>query len=128
MILNALSNDFITSGFNQLRVAGRFVEIGKRDIWCVEQARAWRLDVSFVCFDETTMFELHRHVLHRSLETNVRVGIYCPLPFQGFTLGDCGSAYTFLRLAVHVGKVITMLTPEIQIAPSLCIKSACNKS
>jgi polyketide synthase 12/myxalamid-type polyketide synthase MxaB len=47
VVLNSLSGDFIAHSVELLAPGGRFMEIGKRDIWSHEQMRATRPDVLY---------------------------------------------------------------------------------
>ena len=51
VVLNSLSGEFIEQSFLVLRRGGRFIEIGKRDIWTTEKARQARPDAFYTFFD-----------------------------------------------------------------------------
>jgi NADPH:quinone reductase-like Zn-dependent oxidoreductase len=126
IVLNSLSGDYIYTGFDSINIGGRFVEIGKREIWPANQAHSYRSDVSFVPFDETA------RASSISLERNVSDGTYAPIPMQVFTGARCGDAFKYLRSAHHIGKVtcvcctcVRVLVQQMSALSHLVIPGGC---
>jgi hypothetical protein len=51
VVLNSLKGEWVDAGFRALAVGGRFVELGKLEIWSREQARERRPDARYLPFD-----------------------------------------------------------------------------
>lgn len=51
LIVNSLSGDFIPKSLEVLSKDGRFIEIGKADIWSEEQVRSFRADIKYEYVD-----------------------------------------------------------------------------
>ena len=104
VVLNSLSNEFIGIGFQHLGVGSSFIEIGKREIWDVDKAVNYRVDVNYLPMDESVMAP-HSHSLGVCLEQGVASGICTSIPVQVFTARTCSDAFQYLRAASHIGKV-----------------------
>ena len=104
--LNALSGEFIRISLFHLASGGTFAELGKREIWSVEQMASHRADASFVPMDETVM-EPHMTSIYTNVETRAQTGLYLPFPTQSFSAEQCSEAFKYLRTADHIGKVCT---------------------
>eukprot|EP00656_Telonema_subtile_P045087 TRINITY_DN51357_c0_g1_i1.p1 TRINITY_DN51357_c0_g1~~TRINITY_DN51357_c0_g1_i1.p1 ORF type:complete len:1060 (+),score=154.17 TRINITY_DN51357_c0_g1_i1:117-3296(+) len=112
VVMNALSDRFVSTGFQRLSTGGKFVEIGKREIWTAEEANAYRVDVSFMPIDETVTLP-HLPVLIRTVEKAVQAHRFTSLPLTIFSESSCGAAFQFLRGASHIGKVVVSLASSV---------------
>ena len=105
-VLNALSGEFTRISLCHLVSGGAFAELGKREIWSVEQMAAHRVDVSYVPMEETVM-EPHMNSIFTSVEMHAQTGRYAPFPVQFFSAEHCSEGFKYLRAADHIGKVGT---------------------
>jgi NAD(P)-dependent dehydrogenase (short-subunit alcohol dehydrogenase family) len=108
-VLNSLSGDFIAASVRCLAPAGRFLEIGKRDIWTAQRfaevrphGRYFAIDLAAMRTGETAQTAaLLSSVWHR-----VERGELAPLPLHAFPLERAAEAFRFMAMAKHVGKVV----------------------
>ncbi|CAE8613315.1 unnamed protein product [Polarella glacialis] len=129
VVLNSLSHDdYIPRSLALLSKGGRFMEIGKRGIWSVEQMREARPDVLYATVAIDVMMETepwrYNAYLKRLLE-RVEVGGLTPINlhiFEGLEQGV--AALQFLQRAQNIGKVVIqeqsrMLCRQLQQNPYL---------
>ena len=107
VVVNSLGGEFIASGLSVLRRYGRFLELGKRDIF-----KGTKLDLqhfekhlSFMAIDvgpDLPDFEsLWRDVVRRFHD-----GTLPPLPHQAFPITALAPAMEFMAQAKHIGKIV----------------------
>ena len=124
VILNSLAGEAIAKGLSILADYGRFLEIGKRDIY--QNSRLGLLpfqrNLSFVAIDlDRAMRERPRLIsgLFQDLMADVRAGLLRPLPFRSFPIADVIAAFRSIAQAKHIGKVvITFEAQDVSIVPS----------
>ena len=111
VVLNSLAGEAIAKGISTLAPYGRFVEIGKRDIYDNTHIGllAFRQNLSFFAVD------LDRLCLERPVEVGrmmqeivdrLASGDYQALPEQVFPVGQAEHALRFMAQARHIGKVV----------------------
>ncbi|OZV75710.1 hypothetical protein CA850_28135 [Micromonospora echinospora] len=109
VVLNSLTGDFIVESLRLLRPGGRFVEIGKREIWSADQVTRLRDDVTYTAFD---LVELSRdepatvRALLGELMRRFAAGTLQPLPCRVFGLTRAVDAFRYMAQARHVGKIV----------------------
>ena len=103
-VLNALSNEYILAAFDWSKAGGQMIEIGKRNIWSLQQATLRRSDVAYLPVDETVTNQ-HIAQVHESVERRAYICEYEPIPLVAFVAQACSEAFQFLRAAKHIGKV-----------------------
>jgi acyl transferase domain-containing protein/NADPH:quinone reductase-like Zn-dependent oxidoreductase/acyl carrier protein len=112
VVLNCLNGEFIPRSFDVLKSAGRFVELGKRDIWSTQEAAHYRDDVDYHHFDLHDILA-RRPALYREMLGAVLAGFgarrYHPLPIQRYPVESVISAFRDLAQAKHVGKIVIRL-------------------
>ncbi|WP_129674290.1 type I polyketide synthase [Candidatus Chloroploca sp. Khr17] len=115
VVLNALSGEFIPASLGVLRDGGRFLEIGKRDIWEPAEVAALGRALVYhiiylgdVCEREPALV---RDLLVQ-LTNEFAAGTLQPLPLRAFALEDADAALRHMAQARHIGKVV--LTPGQQ--------------
>ena len=111
VILNSLTGDAIPKALSILRPYGRFVEIGKRDIYqnSALGLLAFHKNLSFfsvaidqVCFERPAFAgAMLREILDQVSDRRLH-----PLPHTDFDLGQAEQAFRFLAQAKHIGKVV----------------------
>jgi len=134
VVLNALAGEAIPMGLACLAEFGRFVEIGKRDIYQNSRIplRPLRRNASFHVVAMDAVFaaneSLTREILGE-ISDLIEQRALCPLPFRAFPANNVGSAFRLMASGKHIGKVVVSL-PETfvprrgePIAPKFEIKS-----
>lgn len=123
-VLNSLSGEAIALGLSILRPYGRFLEIGKRDIYENNPLglAAFKKNVSFFAVDlDHTMRE--RPALLGSLFADVmrlvEDGTFQALPARTFPLAEASQAFRHMSQARHIGKIIlTAPQGDMSVAPA----------
>ncbi len=109
VVLNSLPGDMIEEGVRCLAPNGRFVEIGKIDVWSADRMKEARPDVRYFAFDMDDVRRadpgLH-HALMTDLARGFADGTFVPLPARVFPLARAADAFRLLAQAKHVGKVV----------------------
>jgi acyl transferase domain-containing protein len=109
VVLNSLAGEFIPASLKLLAAGGRFVEIGKTDIWDHDRVRALRPDVAYftLALDrmgvENPAFvgEMLRELLQR-----FEADVLQPLPHRDYPMPRAREAFRFMASGRHVGKIV----------------------
>ena len=116
VVLNSLSGEFIPRSLALLAPFGRFLEIGKRDIY--ENASLglypFRNNLSFFAIDLIQMPVARFMPLLRELMQLFETGDLKPLHHRVFPISDVVNAFRHLRRANHIGKVVISLPGAAQ--------------
>ncbi|MEM9219592.1 MAG: SDR family NAD(P)-dependent oxidoreductase, partial [Cyanobacteria bacterium P01_F01_bin.150] len=109
-VLNSLTSEgFIDATLTALAEGGRFVEIGKRDIWSAEQMAQVRADVDYhvLALDEMVVRSPH-HIQHLLSDLTPRFvsGELQPLTRRLYSLSEAPTAMRFMQQARHIGKLV----------------------
>ena len=119
VVLNALAAEAIPMGLACLAEFGRFIEIGKRDIYQNTRIplRPLRNNASFHVVAMDAVFHGDEKLTHQMLEeisTLVEEGTLRPLPFRAFPASRIDSAFRLMAGGKHIGKVVVALpTPFV---------------
>jgi acyl transferase domain-containing protein len=109
IVLNSLAGDFIGASFSALATHGRFIEIGKRDIWTTQRVDQLGKDIEYHVVDLGQLAiedpELLGHLL-RDCVTAVERGELRPLSAATFAFEDAVGAYRSMAQAQHIGKIV----------------------
>jgi NADPH:quinone reductase-like Zn-dependent oxidoreductase/acyl carrier protein len=137
VVLNSLAAEAIPMGLSCLAQFGRFIEIGKRDIYQNSRIPLWplRKNASFHVVAMDAIFsgdaELTRQLLGEIAEM-VEQGSLCPLPFRAFPACRIDAAFRLMAQGKHIGKVVVAfpepfvsrrgepLAPAFEIKPEGC--------
>ena len=123
VVLNSLAGEAAARSLDLLRPYGRFVEIGKRDIY--EDGRLdlapFRRNLSYQALDLQPMYD-HQPELLAELLAVLRAGVeegrLQPLPHHQFDLAEAEQAFRFMAQARHIGKVVlTVGEPSYPVVP-----------
>ena len=133
VVLNALAAEAIPMGLSCLAEFGRFIEIGKRDIYQNSRIPLWSLrrNASFHVVAMDAVFSgdeaLTREMLGELAEL-VEKGALTPLPFRSFPACRIDAAFRLMASGKHIGKVVVSF-PEAfvprrgePLAPPFAIK------
>jgi NADPH:quinone reductase-like Zn-dependent oxidoreductase/acyl carrier protein len=122
VVVNALAGEAIPMGLSCLAEFGRFIEIGKRDIYQNSKLPMWHLrkNASFHVVAMDAVFAgdeaLTRELLAEitALVTEGRLG---PLPYRSFPANRADAAFRLMAAGKHTGKVLLNLAkPFVPVA------------
>jgi len=114
VVLNSLSDEFISKSLSILRPNGRFIEIGRRGILSREQAKKLRPDVYYEAFDLTAVMNTRTDILQPMFEqvmTACAARRLQPLPATIFPIEDAVGAFRYMLEARHIGKIVVNQQP-----------------
>ncbi|HEX4038891.1 MAG TPA: SDR family NAD(P)-dependent oxidoreductase, partial [Acidobacteriaceae bacterium] len=109
IVLNSLAGDFISASFAALGRGGRFIELGKRDLWSAEQVAALGKDIAYDVVDLGAVAIEAPATLQgilSSLVSDVESGALRPLPPTVFPFDEAVEAYRYMAQARHIGKIV----------------------
>lgn len=120
VILNSLAGAAIPEGLAALAPYGRFLEIGKRDMWDNSRIgmEALLRNRSLFGIDLASMIEDQREHVGKMLRTIMNLmsdGVFTPLPVTEFPADQAADAFQLMAAARHIGKVV--ITTESMQAP-----------
>jgi thioester reductase-like protein len=109
VVLNSLKGAWVEASFAALADGGRFVELGKIEIWSRDEAAQRRPDARYLPFDLLEVAAADPRLV-RSLLLDVlddlAAGHYSPLPLQTFPIERSVEAFRLMAQARHLGKVV----------------------
>ena len=111
VVLNALAAEAIPMGLSCLAESGRFLEIGKRDIYMNSRIPLWglRRNSSFHVIAMDAIFagdEDQTRDLLAEIAVLVEQGALTPLPFRSFPASRIDAAFRLMAGGKHTGKVV----------------------
>src|SRR6476659_3090766 len=111
VVLNALAEEAVPMGISCLAEFGRFIEIGKRDIYQNARIplRPLRNNASFHVVAMDAIFHGNEELTCRMLEEIsglVEKGALRPLPYRSFPASRIDSAFRLISSGKHIGKVV----------------------
>jgi myxalamid-type polyketide synthase MxaB len=118
VVLNSLAGDYIAKSVAVLKRDGRFVELGKRGIWDVEQVRAQKPEARYYSFDLGAVAVGEPALLRQLFEQvgeEVQQGRLRPLLLQEFGIEQVVDAFRHMAQAKHVGKVVLRVARETAV-------------
>lgn len=124
IVLNSLAGDFIPKNFSVLRTFGRFLEIGKIDIYSNSKIglEPLRNNISFHVIDLAQHLESRPEFVAEmmaEMAAKFEAKTYKPLPHKVFPITEVVEAFRFMAQGKHIGKnVLDFDQPVIDIAPS----------
>ena len=118
VVLNSLTGPgFIEASLECLAPAGRFVELGARDIWSEEAMSAARPDVDYSVLRLDVLKETdpaRTGAALRRVMDRLAAGELTPLPHSRWPLAEATPAMAFMRSARHIGKIVFTMPPLTQ--------------
>ncbi len=122
-VLNSLAGDFIPKSFSVLAPFGRFLEIGKIDIYknTAVGLEPFKNNISYFVIDLAQHLE-HKPALAatllREVSERIAAGDYQPLPCTIFPIAQAVEAFRYMAQGKHVGKIVLSFdVPHIPIGP-----------
>ncbi|HRC85951.1 MAG TPA: SDR family NAD(P)-dependent oxidoreductase, partial [Thermoanaerobaculia bacterium] len=135
VVLNSLSGDFLRESVKLLAPFGRFLEIGKRDIYENRRLGLYglRQNASWAAIDADLLFRERPAEARRLLAEVLGLldaGELEPLPIEIFPVDQAEGAFHHMAQARHLGKVVLSLaeadrTPLLPRAGESLHRSAC---
>ncbi|MDF1812116.1 MAG: amino acid adenylation domain-containing protein [Verrucomicrobiales bacterium] len=120
-VLNSLAGDFIPKNFSVLKTFGRYLEIGKVDVYGNSRIglEPLRNNISFFVIDLAQHLQQKpKYVaeMFSDLEKHFYAGDYKPLPNHVFPITEVVDAFRFMAAGKHIGKnVLNFDVDEIEI-------------
>ncbi len=113
LVVNSLTGEAIAAGLSVLRAGGRFMELGKTDLWDQERVDQFRPGVKFFAIALDRMMaeqpqsvgQLMREVLPQFVERKLD-----PLPLRAFRIERTIDALRHMARAEHIGKIVIQAT------------------
>lgn len=109
IVLNSLAGEALVRSLDVLRVGGRFLELGKRDIYggSTINLRPFRNSLSYFAIDMARWMAPDRSgdLLARILSL-IEQGVVVPLPHQVFPFADASRAFRRMAQGRHLGKIV----------------------
>ncbi|HWG44788.1 MAG TPA: type I polyketide synthase [Gemmataceae bacterium] len=124
VVLNSLAGEALIRGVATLADYGRFLEIGKRDVYGNSRLglRPFRKNLSFHAIDLDRMIRDRPALLGSLLKQLVReanAGQLTPLPHRVYPIAEVVAAFRFMQQSKHIGKIVlSMREQPALIAPS----------
>jgi acyl transferase domain-containing protein/NADPH:quinone reductase-like Zn-dependent oxidoreductase len=109
LVLNCLSGDFIPASLSILQPHGRFLEIGKRDIWDAGRVASVRPHAFYAVVDVAALSQNDPgqvHSLLAEVSALLEQGTIRPLPHQVFPRAEVQTAFRHMAQAKHIGKIV----------------------
>ncbi|MFE3101553.1 SDR family NAD(P)-dependent oxidoreductase [Nocardia tengchongensis] len=122
IVLNSLAGEAIPLGIGVLAPYGRFVEIGKRDIYDNKEIGLYpfRANLSFYAVDLDRITRERPEIwggVQREIMPKFADGTFSLLPFRQYDSDAIPDAFRFMARGQHIGKVVIDLDcPEVMVA------------
>ncbi len=122
VVLNSLAGEAIAKGISVLAPYGRFIEIGKYDIYANSKLalRPFCKNISFITVDVDRLMRERPDTaaaIAREVAEHFSAGQLYPLPYRVFSASRLGDALRYMAQARHIGKVVVSLR-DIQDVPA----------
>jgi acyl transferase domain-containing protein/NADPH:quinone reductase-like Zn-dependent oxidoreductase/acyl carrier protein len=109
IVLNSLSGEFIPKSISVLKKGGRFLEIGKIDLWDQERVNQIKPGILYTPFLLGEICQKDPRLVQAMFEKLIqdfRDGALNPLPLKTFPMREVAAAFRFMAQAKHVGKIV----------------------
>jgi NADPH:quinone reductase-like Zn-dependent oxidoreductase/NADP-dependent 3-hydroxy acid dehydrogenase YdfG/acyl carrier protein len=123
IVLNSLTGDFISRSFEVVAPYGRFVELGKRDIYEDRQIGLFpfRKNISFYAVDLAAALEERSEYVISLLQKilrHIEAGDWKPLPVTVFPAAEPSEPFRFMAQARHIGKIAIQMGRDVRALPT----------
>jgi NADPH:quinone reductase-like Zn-dependent oxidoreductase len=121
LVLNSLAGDAIAKGLSALAHGGRFLEIGKRDIYANTAIglRPFCNNLSMFVIDMGQVMAEQPDTVQHLLQTIMklfRAGKFLPLPRQTLPVSQAADAFRLMAQAKHIGKIVLTMQ-NVSVTP-----------
>ncbi|MEM9058776.1 MAG: SDR family NAD(P)-dependent oxidoreductase, partial [Pseudomonadota bacterium] len=120
VVLNSLTGDAIAEGLDALAPDGRFIEIGKREVWSSQAVAERRDDVHYHVVDLMDLARREPHAigeLFDKLGDALTQGKLPPPVLRARPLGEAQAALTEMTRSAHIGKRVLDVRPAPAVEP-----------
>ncbi len=119
VVLNSLAGEAITKGLQVLKPFGRFLEIGKRDLYANSRIglRPFRQNLSYFGIDADTLLVERPALAKRVFDAvlaQMASGALKPLPHQATPISRAAEAFRAMQQSRHIGKLVVTMDSEPQ--------------
>ncbi|MGD1713000.1 polyketide synthase, partial [Dapis sp. BLCC M172] len=116
IIFNSLTHgEYIPKNIDILAKGGRYIEIGRLNIWTDEQVYDRRPDIKYFPFDLSDQIGQNNNQLVSEMWASLKLlfesGNIKPLPYKGFSSEDVVEAFRCMQHRKHIGKIVVTM-PE----------------
>ncbi|KAK2944744.1 putative Long-chain-fatty-acid--AMP ligase FadD26 [Blattamonas nauphoetae] len=122
LVLNSLAGEGLEESFRLLAPRGRFIEIGKRDIYQNSRLgmQPFAQNCSFIAVAMDGLFANHEELSASILRETMDLfhnGSYQPIPYIAYPVSEAAAAFRFMAGAKHTGKIVLTNhnAPEIPV-------------
>ena len=117
LVLNSLAGEAIAKGLSVLAPHGRFLEIGKRDVYQDTRIglRPFRRSLAMFAIDLPQVMRDHPRLtgtLIAEILERFAAGKLRPLPHRAFSASDAAGAFRLMAKAQHVGKIVVSMDDD----------------
>lgn len=115
VILNSLAGDFIEKSFEVLAPNGRFLELGKRDVWSPERVARAKPEAAYHVYDLGEVLQNQPGVLEDLLDEMLQAiaaGRMKMIPVRSFPASATVDAFRHMAQARHIGKIVIVQQPD----------------
>ncbi len=117
VVLNSLAGEAITKSLQCLRPFGRFLEIGKRDLYGNSQIglRPFRNNLSYFGIDADTLIVERAKLaqtIFKKVVAHFAAGELRPLPFQAIPVSRAAEAFRSMQQSRHIGKLVVSMQAD----------------
>ncbi|WP_053732972.1 type I polyketide synthase [Nocardia sp. NRRL S-836] len=111
VVLNSLGGEFIGRSLELLRFGGRFVELGKRDLYSDRNVSLFPLrnNISYFVVDVDQLGSQRLPEIaaeHSKIIEHVQSGAVRPVPYRAFPAAQAAEAFRSLQHSRHIGKLV----------------------
>jgi NADPH:quinone reductase-like Zn-dependent oxidoreductase/SAM-dependent methyltransferase len=109
IVLNSLAGEFVEQSLALVAPGGRFLEIGRKEIWSAERVQAAYPGITYHAFDLGHDYAERPDVIRPMLVDLLRAvtnGELRVLPIRTFDISETDSAFRFMAQARHIGKLV----------------------
>jgi NADPH:quinone reductase-like Zn-dependent oxidoreductase/acyl carrier protein len=123
VVLNSLSGEAMERSLGLLRPFGRFLELGKRDLYrdTAVGLRPLRHNATYFAIDADQL-PRHRPALAarvlNEITTLLESGALRPLPYRAYRFDEAVEAFRLMQSSGHVGKIVLEAEPLTVAAPA----------
>ncbi|HJO94110.1 MAG TPA: SDR family NAD(P)-dependent oxidoreductase [Victivallales bacterium] len=111
VVLNCLAGEAINASIKLLKPFGRFIELGKRDIYENNSISMKYLkdNISYFCVDTDQLMLINEKLtgeLFDEMMNYFEDGILKPLPYRVFSVQNIKNAFKYMQQGKHIGKIL----------------------